>query len=478
MSDRRGLAKDAFASMARHVATLVAGFVTIPILARMLGASRLGFWNLLGTTAFLLALCDLGLNTATLRAAAGTDAAYAKRVARLACLTTLLLVGPVAALCAWWLWSAAADLPPAQQDDARRAVLIGLAGGAVAAGSQPFRAYAQGQGRIVKLAWARAAAVIVQLVITVGLLFAGYELTSVAIGFAAGALVEAVLGVLAARDGVVASGLPDRDQRREMIRVAGSAMVTNFSVILAIRADVFVLERVTNLATIGAYSVASRLVDQGFTLVKQVSAALVPRLGRRAKDRAGSVRLGTAIIGVMAAGPLAAAAVAGRPVVLMWAGDAVDLPILGVALAWLAVAAMVAAISEVPLSAMSLGGDAVAAARIIAIGSLTNVVLSVAGGYAFGPWAVAASTFAGNLVVAWLAWRSTVRSFRWSVSDVARTLGPVLIAAVVGGAVAQTAAVASTHALVATALGAAASVGAGAVLMLHLRSRVQEATSS
>jgi O-antigen/teichoic acid export membrane protein len=455
--------------MARHVATLVAGFVTIPILARMLGASRLGYWNLLGTAAFLLGLCDLGLNTATLRAAAGTDPANAKRVARVASLMTFVLSVPAAALCVVWLWSAAEQLPQEQQSDARRAVLIGLSGGVVAAVTQSLRSYAQGQGRIVALAWGRAAGVLVQLALTIGLLLLGHELTAVAVGFAVGAALESALGFRAARDDVHAPGLPTGDQRKEMVRVAGSAMLTNVSVILAIRADVLVLERVTNLATIGAYSVASRLVDQGFTLVKQVSAALVPRLGKRASDRSGSVQLGTMIIGIMAVGPLAATAVAGRPILVLWAGEPIDLPILGVALAWLAGAAMMAAMSEVPSAAISLGDDPIVGARFIAIGSAVNVVLSVAGGYAFGAWAVAASTLAGNSVLALLVWRRSYRSFNWSPIVVLRVWLPIAGSGIVGAVAAALCQSASLHAILAVGVGAVLSVALGAGVLYLLR---------
>ena len=465
MSGHEGLARDAAASMARHAATLVAGFVTIPILARTLGASRLGFWTLLGTAAFLLGLCDLGLNTATLRAAAGTDPRHAKQVARIAALSTAMLGIPAVAACAWWLFGAARALPIEQQGDARLAVIIALSGGALSAISQSARSYAQGQGRIVALAWARAAGVLVQLTLTITLLLLGRGLTAVAIGYAVGAVTESILGLRAAADGVSWQGTPQGDERKEMIRVASSAMLTNVSVILAVRADVFVLERVTNLATIGAYSVAARLVDQGYTLVKQVSAALVPRLGKRASNRDASIRLGTAIIGVMAAGPLAAAAVAGKPILILWAGHAVDLPILGVALAWLAVAAMVAAVSEVPLSGMSLGGDPVAAARYIAAGSFTNIGLSILGGYLSGAWAVAAATFAGNTIIAVLVWRWTSHSMRWRFDAIAKTLFPVLVSATSGAIVAFALAQTGVHGLVSTGLGALASTGLGLTLI-------------
>jgi len=471
----KGLARDAVASIARHLATIIAGFITVPIIVRMLGASRLGFWSLLGTAAFLLGLCDLGLNTATLRAAAGSDTSYAKQVARLAALMTTVLAVPAVAACVWWLFEASRQLPVDQRSDARTAVLIGLAGGVVGAASQSARSYAQGQGRIVALAWARAGAVALQLVVTVSLLLAGLGLSAVALGFASGALVEAILGFRAARDGVRAQGLlPRGDNRRELVRIAGSAMLTNLSVIFAVRADVLVLERITNLATIGAYSVAARLVDQGFTLVKQVSAALVPRLGKRAKNRGSSIRLGTMIIGIMAAGPLAAVAMSGRPILILWAGEPVDLPILGVALTWLSLAAMAAAVYEIPLSAITLGGDAWAAARFIALGSITNVTLSIVGGYAFGPWAVAASTFAGNLVLALLTWRSSIRTLRWDAQTVALTFLPILVSIPVAAVTAWACDRASLNGILSTAAGCLAAISVGAVLVFRLRPSASE----
>lgn len=92
----RSIAHDVTASMARHLLSIAAALVMTPVLARTLGAARLGFWSLLGTCAFLLALCDLGLGPATLRASAGHDVEGAKRASRLAALVTGVLAVPVA----------------------------------------------------------------------------------------------------------------------------------------------------------------------------------------------------------------------------------------------------------------------------------------------------------------------------------------------------------------------------------------------
>jgi O-antigen/teichoic acid export membrane protein len=428
MSLVRGVAKDAVASVARHVATVIAGLVTVPILARSLGASRLGFWSFLGTTAFILSLCDLGLNAATLRASAGVDPSHAKRVARLTAIGTALVAIPAVALAILWLFSVADRLPMDQQHDARRAVLIAMVGGVINSVGQAPRSYAQGQGYLVKLAWARAVAVGVQFIVTVIGLAVGYSLTAVAMGFAVGALIEGLLGLRAAADGVEGRGLPSAAHRPEIRRVAAAGFIGNLAVVMAVRLDVVVLERVADLATIGAYSVAQRIVDQGFTLVKQVSSALVPRLGARSANRGLTIALGTMTLGALAGAPLTALAIAGKPFVVMWAGPAVDLPILSVALVWFAVSGMVIGMEDVATSGMSLGGNALAAARYMMIGSLTNVGLSVAGGLLLGPWAVAAATAIGCGVTAVLVWRATRVSLGWTYAQLRAVLTPPFVA--------------------------------------------------
>jgi O-antigen/teichoic acid export membrane protein len=436
MSARRALARDVVASLARHVATAGVGLVTIPILARVLGARMLGFWSLLGTSAFLLALCDLGLNAATLRVAAGEDAALAKRTARYASRWTLALATPASVVCGAWLWGVARELPGTEQNHARIAVAIALAAGILNAAAQSGRSYAHGRGRITGLARARALGAVVQLIVTVALLAVFRDLLAVAIGYAAGTVLESRLSWTVAKDDVYAPGVPSAAERQELRVTSRAAFLTNLSVVAAVRIDVLILQQVTNLETIAAYSVASRLVDQAYTFVKQISAALVPRLGGRARNAEGILSAGTMVIGALAAAPLAVLAVAGRPLVVLWAGPAVDRPILGTAAAWLAVAGIVAACEEIASSRIALGGDPRVAARAFIFGSLVNVSLSVVGAYTIGPSAVAAATLAGNLVAFVLLWRATRMALGWSLARVASALSPALVAGCIGALIA------------------------------------------
>jgi len=436
MSGRKALARDVVASLARHVATASVGFVTIPILARMLGARMLGFWSLLGTSAFLIALCDFGLNAATLRAAAGEDAALAKRTSRYAARWTLLLALPTSTICGIWLWYVAGELPVDQQAHARIAVFIALAAGVLNAVAQSARSYAHGRGRLIALARTRTLGAVVQLATTLLILAVLRDLIAVAVGYAAGTAVESCWSWIVARDEIDAPGLPSEVERRDLLVSSRAAFVTNLSVVAAVRIDILVLQQVTDLETIAAYSVASRLVDQGYTFVKQISAALVPRLGGRAQNADGIVSAGTMVIVALAAAPLAVLAVAGRPLIVLWAGAAVDRPILGVAAAWLGVAAIVAATEEIASSRIALGGDPRVAARAILCGSVVNVALSVAGAHVVGPAAVAAATLAGNIVASFLLWRATRKALGWPMARVVSALSPGVVAGSVGALVA------------------------------------------
>ncbi|MBI5534518.1 MAG: lipopolysaccharide biosynthesis protein [Deltaproteobacteria bacterium] len=436
MGEMRGIAKDAAASVSRHMATVVAGLITIPILARTLGASRLGFWSFLGTTAFLLSLCDLGLSSATLRAAAGPRADLAKQAARLAAICTAVLSAPAVAGCIVWMFATADKLPIDQRHDARVAVVIAMLAGVVGAVTQSSRSYAQGQGYIIPLAWARVSGVLTQFVVTVSCLAFGLRLRAVAIGFAAGTLVEAGLGLRAASDGKASRGLPGKADRPELYRVALASMLMNSAVALAMRVDVIVLERVTDLATLGAYSVVQRIVDQGYTLVKQIGAALVPRLGLRAENRGATVSLGTMLVGTLNAVPFTALAIAGHGFIVAWAGSAVDLPILPIALVWFAASATISSVECIATSSMSLSGDALAASRYVMSGAVVNLALSIVGGLLFGAWAVAAATTVGNSLVAVLVWRATRTHLGWSRAQVVATMLPVGVGAAVSGMVA------------------------------------------
>ncbi|HEX4448757.1 MAG TPA: oligosaccharide flippase family protein [Polyangiaceae bacterium] len=462
MSARRDVMRDGAALLLRQFVAMAAALVMTPVVARTLGAARFGFWSLLGTTAFLLGLCDLGLTGATFRVAADADAPAAKRAAKYCARVTALLAIPVGLACWGWLATVAQRLPETERRDALVATAVALAFGILNATLQSARSYAHGRGRLVDLAMARWVGACSQLVVTLSLLAAGMGLKAVACGYAVMVVGEGVFSLRAARDGVEAGGPISAGEKRALHVIGRHALTTNIAVAAAMRCDVVILERVTTLDVIGAYSVASRVVDQGFTFVKQVSGALAPRMGGRASDRDETIRRGTMALGVLAAAPLGAAAAAGAPLLVLWAGHAIDLPVLPVALAWLAVAAAIASIDEVAGSSLFLSGEPSMAARTVLAGAVLNVLISLVGSRFVGPAAVAAGTAFGNLLTATMVWTTFVGRPGWPARTVAATLAPPLVALVVASGAARALAHTVLHPIAllvaSTALGVAAAL--------------------
>ena len=154
------------------------------------------------------------------------------------------------------------------------------------------------------------------------------------------------------------------------------------------------------------------------------------------------VVVGASLAGVRAAEALRAAgfagalSVVGAPVLVLWAGKAIGQPVLAPVLAWLSMAAAVAALNEVAASALFLGGNAASVARATMCGSAVNLIVSVLGAYYFGPSAVAAATLAGNLLVVSMVWYAVLNWQRLSLLDVAGLLAYPLSAAALGCALA------------------------------------------
>ena len=113
--------------------------------------------------------------------------------------------------------------------------------------------------------------------------------------------------------------------RHRAMRDSGAALAINVAVAGALRADVIVLSVWFPLTTVAAYMVAARGVDQIFSTAKQMTSALIQRLGR-ADSREIAVRFGTASLGALAAAALVSAALFGQPVLRFWVGPAAAHP--------------------------------------------------------------------------------------------------------------------------------------------------------
>lgn len=443
--DRVRLAKDIVAAGLRHASSIVAGILTVALVARVSGPDALGAWAMMAAMGLLLSLCDLGLTTAVQRAGVAADPAKTRRMVGLALLATMIL-SPVAALGSYAFLR---DIPGASPEiltDASRALVLVLAGGVGGALAAPYRAFVVVRGGMQALARARALGAFLQVIVTAAGLSLTSSLLAPALGMLLGLSVEGILTLRAAL--AIDRELPRRPllptsgaELWSALRDGSASLAINLAGAAAVRIDVFILAQVAPLAVVAAYGVASRAVDQSYVLAKQASAALLPRLGDP-RQRGRATELGTAVLGGLGASGLIALALCGTPLLVAWAGPVAASPPASIALSLLAAAAVVMASVEVASSTLTLGGrTAWSAAVPIVLGATVKVIVSVAGASSFGVWAIAGGTVIGNLLLAALMWRGARSLLGWSAGKLARSLAPVAstaAAALAGGAALST----------------------------------------
>jgi O-antigen/teichoic acid export membrane protein len=425
----------------RQIAATLASLVVYTVIARTLKAENLGAWSLLGTVSFLLAITDMGLTTAVQRAAVAADAPRARRAVALT-LVPLCTLGPVAAIASYTLLlGIQSDSPELQRDISRAAVVVLLSGWISSLGT-PYRGFAYARGKVNAIAAARAVQALTHLaVVSVGFAFVGHSLLVPATGVLLGAVVELgiTLRVARALDPLLplAPALPrDWSETRTAVREGAATLVINLSMVLAVRVDAIILSRVASLAVIAAYSVAGRTIDIGYTLAKQATVVLQPRLGDPSQ-REGAVRLGTGVFcGIIAAG-MAAIALDAQPLLVAWVGPVADNDVTAKVLALLALGAVVLSSEELVGSMLTLGGrTAWATAVPAAVGGAVNLGISVFGSPRYGIWAVAGSTVVGGLVMTSMVWMNARRMLGYSLAQVGRTFAPPAAAGLVSLAVA------------------------------------------
>ncbi|ATB42800.1 hypothetical protein CYFUS_008279 [Cystobacter fuscus] len=472
----RGTIFNLIAACARHLAGVVAGLFTIPLVARSMGAEGLGAWAVLSTTGYLMALSDLGLSVSVQRTAARPDHAATRRMIRLA----LLVVSIVCPLLSVGAYALMVWLPSEQntvlQADVARAALPMLFAGLVGSLANPIRGFLIMRNDFPVLARGRAYASAVQVALTALGLWLSPTLLAPTLGVLASSFVEAFVMVRAARrhdpELSLRPGWPnDPAEVRDAFRQGSAALAINFGVAAAVRADVLILTSYVPLAAVGAYQVAARAVDQVAVFAKQVCAWLLHRLGT-AEERSSAVRLGTAAMGGLVASGLLALWLDGTPLLVAWAGPVASERLTSVTLAILGAAAVIQASQEASAATLTLSNDSAwRAAHPILIGHMFNVTVSLIGVRYFGAWAVAGGTACGNLLMAVLIWGRSRALMQWRLSQVLRTLAPILGAVLVaGGAGWGLAPLSTVHPLASAAVcGVVTVLGTGTSLFLWWR---------
>ena len=399
---------DYVTAVLRHLASAAAGIGTVALVARALGAEGVALWSLLGTASFLLGLSDLGLGTAAQRAIArGDDRRCGERLGL--SLVAIAIVGTAAAfgVAAWLI---GLETAAAVRRDLLLALGFGLTAGLIGAVAGPYRLLAVVVGELGALARARAAGAAVQLALTIALLGARPTLVSPAVALLVGSLVELLLlgRAVHRRRPALRVRVPlerGRTALREALSDGAGALAIHGAVALAVRADLALVVWVAPLSLVAAYSVASRAVDQVFTLAKQASAASLPRLSDPAR-RAGAVVEGTQLLGTLAAAGLAALVTLGEPLLRLWATPAVWQGPAQLILVGLGCSLMVGALAEVPAAALTLTGRSSWTGAVpVVVGNLVRVVVGAAGAWSFGLSGLILGSAVGHVVLNVLVWR-------------------------------------------------------------------------
>lgn len=425
---------DMAAAILRHIAASVAGLAIIPLVAHLLGVEALGAWALLGTIAFTLGLADLGLGAAVQRASARREDNKTREIMS-AAHCALVAVGPLLAVL---VPSFGLDIggAPELRREIDMAVVPTMVGGLVNAWGSTYRAFLVGRGALRPLAGAKVGAAALQVALTaVGLSFWPHVwVVGAALLFAS--LVETTGNILSARalDPLlpVAPRLPASwETTRLALRDGSAALAIAAAGLLAIRLDVAILAHSASLASVAAYAVASRAVDQSFTVAKQVSTALVCRLASAAtRDQA--VVTGTRALGGLVAVGMVVLCLPGRDLLALWAGEAATRREAVQALAILGLAATVSAAHETVAAALMVSGrTAWDAAVPLVLGYAVNIALSVLFVDHLGVLAVAGGTLLGNVLTTSLLWARALQRFGWTLGHVAAVVRPAVLAGTV-----------------------------------------------
>ena len=275
----------------QHLLALGAAFVTSPIAVHQLGPEQYGLWTLLVSASAVLALLDLGLNTALVRSIskhvargdeAAAQAAFASATALLARIAALLLVLLMIASAAL----AHALAPAGRSADELQGVVcilaldlaLGMAGTAQLAALSALQ-------RFVPSSLATAAVTLLRALALVWVLRAGGGLVGIACVQLGGTLLKqlAHLALLRRAAPFLRARLrqPSPSARAELFSFGVWAFASAVASRLLLATDAIVIERCLSLGMLTFYAVPAGLLLQVETLVAAAHGVLFPWISSR-----------------------------------------------------------------------------------------------------------------------------------------------------------------------------------------------------
>jgi len=412
----------------RQIGSGLLAFAIFPVISNNLDIGRLGVWSLIAACAVFLSLSELGLSVAVQRAIVRKDRVSVGDIIALSDRVQILIL-PLIVLSSmvYVTYSLASSIDFA--DEVRTCAAIAMIGGALTANVLVREAALVALGYPNQIATIRATTSLVQLILLVALLHFHKSLTVVAIAFMLSQLWQFAFVRLTWRklgraydSGSSASKLW---VLRSVYRDCSAQLAINLSIVMALRIDLFIVgwiayERVSSdalsdaarkaasLEIVGAYALATKIIEMAYLLLKRGLAVLVNPLGDENR-RAQTVVAGCRVFSCAVACVMACVVLVGEPALMLVIGpvfEFVDPTILVI----LAISAVVLSTYEVPASAIMLcAPSAWQCATPLVLGAVVNFFVSIVGGFFFGPIAVAAGTLSGCVFTCLLVWRSLAK---------------------------------------------------------------------
>ncbi len=412
----------------RQVLAALIGFVTFPLITRLLEADEFGAWSVIGQASFVIGLADLGLTLAVQRAAVSGDGQYARRMVGLALMVNAVLL-PLLASIAFFAIGLLPEVAEGVKSQLGPASAVALCGGVVGGLCGPLRGFVFARGGASRIATARVLGSAAYLTGAAGAFVLRLGLLAPALGLLMGQGVELLMTARAARALDPGMALRPRwpgdraEVRRAFFDGAAGATISVAST-LQTGIDTFVLSAFVPLHVVGGYRIGLRAPELGYLLAKQVTSPLMPQLGSP-EQRTRTARVGTGLFGGLIVSLMAPLALCAQPLLVLWLGDKAAGSVPATALMLMAFAAMVQSIYDVVGSMVMLGARTAWSGAIpVLVGTAANLAVSLGGVRRFGVWAVAGSTPIGYLVTATLVWMAARRLCGWSGAYVGMLLAP------------------------------------------------------
>lgn len=387
----------------RFIISLVVMVCMTPYIIATIGVTNYGLWAVVYAVVGLLGLADMGFATTAVKYIAERKGA-GDAPGRNSLLGSLCLIYGTVGLSCLLLTLLASEICVWQGGAASLQELIWILGSATAVGMalSIFRALLIGVGRQDLINIITIISTLIQTLITIFLLEAGWGIKGIAWATAIGIIGQAIMAIpLAFR--VVPDFRPVldnscRDKIREMWSFAFYAMLANISVLMVLKIDPLIVQGFMSMSMVALYAIAAKIAEQLLLLNKQLSNALMPLIsqakGKGDEEMIRKVFLdGTRYLLLIAIPMLGLVCVYAEELIVLWVGE--EFSQAGPLLKILTLAVLISTLILNAANVLGMTGRHRLVAASLTASALLNLGLSVVLIQVWGLNGVAWATFCG-----------------------------------------------------------------------------------